>query len=59
MLTVIDEFSRRCLAIPVARRLSADDVLATLTDLFVEHGRRLLFVRTMAGNLLLAWYAIG
>lgn len=38
MLTVIDEFSRRCLAIPVARRLNADDVLATLTDLFVEHG---------------------
>jgi putative transposase len=38
MLTVIDEFSRQCLAIPVARRLNADDVLATLTELFVEHG---------------------
>src|SRR5271154_4795879 len=36
MLTVIDEFSRQCLAIPVARRLNADDVLATLTELFVE-----------------------
>jgi transposase InsO family protein len=38
MLTVIDEFSRQCLAITVARRLKADDVLATLTELFVKHG---------------------
>src|SRR6202162_610254 len=38
MLTIIDEFSRRCLAIVVARRLNSDDVLATLTELFVEHG---------------------
>ena len=38
MLTVIDEFSRQCLAITVARRLTSDDVLATLTALFVQHG---------------------
>ena len=38
MLTVIDEFSRECLAIVVARRLTADDVLQVLADLFVEHG---------------------
>jgi len=38
MLTVIDELTRECLAITVARKLSSDDVLATLTDLFVEHG---------------------
>ena len=38
MLTVIDEFSRQCLAIPGWPRLNADDVLATLTELFVEHG---------------------
>ena len=38
MLTVIDEFSRQCLAITVARRLNADDVLATLSELFVKHG---------------------
>jgi len=38
MLTVIDEFTRRCLAIVVARRLRSDDVLHCLTDLFVEHG---------------------
>ncbi len=38
MLTVIDEYSRECLAILVARRLRSDDVLHLLTDLFVEHG---------------------
>jgi putative transposase len=38
MLTVIDEYTRECLAITVARGLKSDDVLHTLTDLFVEHG---------------------
>jgi len=38
MLTVIDEFTRECLAINVARRLRHDDVLACLTDLFTRHG---------------------
>jgi transposase InsO family protein len=38
MLTVIDEYTRECLAILVARRLASDDVLQLLTELFVEHG---------------------
>jgi putative transposase len=38
MLVVLDEFTRRCLAIVVARRLRSDDVLQCLTDLFVTHG---------------------
>jgi putative transposase len=38
MLTVIDEHSRACLAIEVARRLRSDDVLQVLTELFVRHG---------------------
>jgi len=38
MLTVIDEFTRECLTINVARRLRHDDVLACLTDLFTRHG---------------------
>jgi transposase InsO family protein len=38
MLTVIDEYTRECLAIVVARRLSSDDVLQVLTNLFVERG---------------------
>jgi putative transposase len=38
MLTVIDEYTRECLAIEVERRLSSQDVLDVLRDLFVEHG---------------------
>jgi putative transposase len=38
MLTVMDEYTRKCLAIKVARRIRSDDVLHTLTDLFVVHG---------------------
>lgn len=38
MLTVIDEFTRECLAIFVDRKLRSDDVLACLTDLFTYHG---------------------
>ncbi len=38
VLTIVDEFTRECLAIVVARTLTADDVLATLTDLFITRG---------------------
>ena len=38
MLTVIDEYTRECLAIEVARHLRSDDVLHRLTELFVERG---------------------
>jgi putative transposase len=38
MLVVLDEFTRECLAIVVARKLGSDDVLACLTELFVRHG---------------------
>ena len=38
MLTVIDEFTRRCPAITVERRLNSKDVLDTLAALFLEHG---------------------
>ena len=38
MLTVIDEFSRECLAIKVARRLNSKDVLEVLADLMVMRG---------------------
>ena len=38
MLTVIDEFTRECLAIEVARRIRSDDVLYLLADLFVRRG---------------------
>jgi len=36
LLTVIDEFTRECLAIVVARRLTSTEVLAALAELFVR-----------------------
>jgi len=38
MLTVVDEYTRKCLAIVVARQMKSIDVLQVLADLFVEHG---------------------
>ena len=38
MLTVIDEHTRECLAIKVARRLNSKDVLEVLADLMVARG---------------------
>jgi putative transposase len=38
LLTVIDEYTRECLAIEVQRRLSSQDVLDLLRDLFVRRG---------------------
>lgn len=38
MLTVIDEYSRECLSIKIARRLNPTDVIDTLLDLFIMKG---------------------
>ena len=38
MLTVIDEYTRECLAIDVGRRLNSEDVMIRLEQLFVERG---------------------
>ena len=38
MLTVLDESTRQCLAIKVARKIRAHDVLEVLADLFARHG---------------------
>jgi putative transposase len=38
LLTVIDEFTRECLAIRVGRRLTAEDVQECLTELFCSRG---------------------
>ena len=38
MLTIIDEFTRECLAIEVARKLKSEDVLYRLSRLFVDRG---------------------
>ena len=38
ILTVIDEYTRECLALRVGRRMTSHDVLYLLSDLFLEHG---------------------
>ena len=38
LLTVLDEHTRECLAIVMARKIRAHDVLEVLADLFVRHG---------------------
>lgn len=38
MLAIVDEYTRECLAIDVARRLNSQSVLALLADLFVTRG---------------------
>jgi len=38
LLTVLDEYTRQCLAINVARTMKGHEVLEVLTDLFVRHG---------------------
>ena len=38
LLTLMDEFTRECLSIDVARKLDSEDVLERLTDLFIRRG---------------------
>ena len=38
LLTMLDEFTRECLAIDVARRIRSDDVLGRLAQLFIQRG---------------------
>jgi putative transposase len=38
LLTVIDEYTRECLAIRVGRRMTSHDVLYALSEPFLEHG---------------------
>ena len=38
MLTIIDEFTRECLAIHVNRKLNSTDVIDVLSDLFIMRG---------------------
>jgi putative transposase len=38
VMPIVDEYSRECLALEVARSIPAEDVLSTLTRLFMERG---------------------
>jgi transposase InsO family protein len=54
MLTVVDEYTRECLAIEVARRLSSEEVLAVLADLCVRRGPP-TYIRSDNGPEFTAW----
>ena len=49
MLTLIDEYSRECLAIDVERKLNSQDVLNRLTELFTRRGAP-RFIRSDNGS---------
>ncbi len=38
MLTIIDEFSRECLAIEISRKLNSRNIMDVLSQLFLTHG---------------------
>jgi transposase InsO family protein len=38
MLTIVDEYTRECLAIEVQRRITSEGVMDVLADLFLERG---------------------
>jgi hypothetical protein len=38
MLTMIDEYTRECLAIRIDRKITANDVIETLAAVFIHHG---------------------
>ena len=38
LLTIVDEYTRECLAIRVQRRMTSHDVLFALSELFLDHG---------------------
>ena len=50
ILTIIDEASRECLALTVARQLKHEDVLAALAELFIGGVRQRISGRTMAAS---------
>ena len=59
MLNVIDEYTRECLAIRVDRKITANDVVEALTELFVTRGTPLTYDRTMDRSLLQRLYDHG
>ena len=64
LLTIVDEFTRECLAIQVARSFSAEEVVAVLLQVFTDYGQP-AFIRSDNGpefiaHALCAWiYAHG
>jgi putative transposase len=54
MLTLVDEFTRECLDIPVKRSFKAEDVVETLLRVIQERGVTPLFIRSDNGSEFIA-----
>ena len=52
ILTLIDEYTRECLALRVARRLNSQDVIETLSEVMLWRPSRSTSVPTMGRSLL-------
>ena len=50
MLTVIDEYTRQCLIVATQFAMTSQEVLETLSQLFIQHGNPTISVVTMAAN---------
>ena len=53
-LTILDEFTRECLAIKVARSFRSADVIRVLAQVFAEYGPP-AFIRSDNGSEFIAW----
>jgi transposase InsO family protein len=49
ILTIVDEYTRECLAIDVERHIKSDDVLCRLADLFIQRGTP-VYIRSDNGS---------
>ena len=63
LLTVVDEYTRECLAIAVRRRLTSRDVQEVLSELFPLRGCPMMYLRSYNGpefiaTALRAWYQV-
>src|SRR5258707_4780333 len=53
-LTIVDEFTRQCLAVRVGRSFRSADVIRVLARVFAEYGRP-AFIRSDNGSEFIAW----
>lgn len=58
MLTLVDEWTRECLAIDVERRLNSQSVLDRLADLFVQRGTP-AYLRSACYETLVKFFRLG
>lgn len=58
-LTVIDVFTRECLAIRVGQKLGGEDVIQALTTISTQRGVPNVFIVTTAASFKVGWWICG